>query len=351
MATGSRTRPCEDGPIPSATDSALVAARGGSDRITARASSAARFGTPERAATELTFTAEHSAVREESSIVTASVTQSGGTADAPRLTETVTQGEARLIGWRGNTGLVAQSTTALRNRLFVTAGLRLERNDALIGSTRVTPLPMIGGAIVGDRGDVTLKLRAAYGKGIRPVQGAIRELAMERPSHGTRRLRPDTGAAGGRRGGRGPVRGSQPRLPRDALRSAGDGSDSVGGGHDASAIVVARCAIRRRAPSDTYVAYQLQNVGEISNRGWELQSSADLGRLSLTGTLSLVDSRVQRLASGYSGDLRAGDRMLEVPSHTTSLSGSWTGRGWFTSLTVRARLTGPDTIGWRWRTP
>jgi iron complex outermembrane receptor protein len=30
---------------------------------------------------------------------------------------------------------------------------------------------------VTDRGDVTLKLRAAYGMGIRPVQGAIRELA------------------------------------------------------------------------------------------------------------------------------------------------------------------------------
>ena len=35
---------------------------------------------------------------------------------------------------------------------------------------------MLGGAVVGDRGDVTFKLRAAYGKGIRPVQGAIREL-------------------------------------------------------------------------------------------------------------------------------------------------------------------------------
>ena len=51
---------------------------------------------------------------------------------------------------------------------------------------------MIGGAIVGDRGDVTLKVRAAYGKGIRPVQGAIRELAWTGRQYGARRRRSDT---------------------------------------------------------------------------------------------------------------------------------------------------------------
>jgi hypothetical protein len=59
----------EQGPIPSATDSALAAARGGSDRITARASSAATFGSADRASTELTFTAEHTTAREQSRIV------------------------------------------------------------------------------------------------------------------------------------------------------------------------------------------------------------------------------------------------------------------------------------------
>jgi iron complex outermembrane receptor protein len=84
----------------------------------------------------------------------------------------------------------------------------------------------------------------------------------------------------------------------------------------------------------TSVAYQLQSVGEIANRGWEIEGSSDFGRLSLTGTLSLVDSRVRRLASGYSGDLRAGDRMLDVPARTATIAGSWTGTRWFTSLSV-----------------
>jgi len=325
----------EDGPIPSATDSALAAARGGSDRITARVSSAAQFGSPERVSTALTLTAEHSAVREQSSVITTTASQP----------TTTLQSEARLIGWRGNTGVVAQSTTALQNKLFLTAGLRLERNDALIGSTRVTPLPMIGGAIVGDHGDVTLKLRAAYGKGIRPIQGAIRELAWS--GHRTALVAYDLAPEqqGGIEAGADLFVGRN--LGFHVTRFDQRATDLI---QSVAVTMPSRSTSRGArfdgAASDTYVGYQLQNVGEISNRGWEMQSSAELGRLSLTGTLSLVDSRVQRLASGYSGDLRAGDRMLDVPARTTSLSSAWTGHGWFTSLTVSraAGWTGYDRL-------
>ncbi len=69
--------------------------------------------------------------------------------------------------------------------------------------------------------------------------------------------------------------------------------------------------------------FQTQNVGEISNRGWELQTTVDAGALSLIGNLSLVDSRVQRVARGYSGDLRVGDTMLGVPARTASATAAW----------------------------
>jgi iron complex outermembrane recepter protein len=65
---------------------------------------------------------------------------------------------------------------------------------------------------------------------------------------------------------------------------------------------------------------QLQNVGEIMNRGWELEQRLRLGALSLGTTLSLVDSRVRAVANGYQGDLRAGDRMLDVPALTTGMT-------------------------------
>jgi iron complex outermembrane recepter protein len=82
------------------------------------------------------------------------------------------------------------------------------------------------------------------------------------------------------------------------------------------------------------MGYALQNVGEIANKGWELQSTLGMGRLSLTGALSLVDSRVTRLSADYTGDLVAGDRMLGVPARTTSLAAAWTAFRWSTSWSV-----------------
>jgi iron complex outermembrane receptor protein len=82
------------------------------------------------------------------------------------------------------------------------------------------------------------------------------------------------------------------------------------------------------------IVYELQNVGQITNRGWELEGAFTLRQLSLGATFSTVDSRVQKLASGYSGDLRVGDRMLEVPAHTFGVNASFTDRRWSTAWTL-----------------
>ena len=332
----------DDGPIPSATDSALAASRGGGDRITARLTSAARFGSTDKTATVLSFTAEHAAVREESAVL--SVSGQGGDY-MPRPGETTGGSEAQLIGWRGNSGLVAQANTSLQNHVFLTAGLRLERDDALLGSTRVSSLPMLGGAVVGDRGDVTLKLRAAYGKGERPVQGAIHELGWSgrRATLVAYDVTPEQQAgveAGadlfvGRTLGFHVTRFDQKAtgLIQSVPIAVPDGASSRGARFD-------------DGDDEAYVAYELQNVGEIANRGWEFTSTVDFGRLSLGSSLSLVDSRVQRVASGYTGDLQPGDRMLEVPARTASVSGSWQGKGWFSSLTLAraSDWTGYDRV-------
>jgi iron complex outermembrane receptor protein len=334
----------DDGPIPSATDSALAAAQGGGDRITARVTSSARFGSIENASTVLTFTAEHAAIREQSTIVSTMVGGPGGGAES-RPGEPTADGSAQLIGWRGTSGVVAQANTSLRNRIFLTTGLRLERDDAFIGSTRVSALPMLGGAVVGDRGDVTLKVRAAYGKGIRPVQGAIRELGWSgrRTALVAYDITPEQQAG---------VEAGADLFVGRTLGFHVTRFDQQATGLIQSVPVVVPARTSSRGPrydddaGGSYVAYQLQNVGAIANRGWELQSTADLGRLSLASSLSLVDSRVQRVASGYSGDLRAGDRMLEVPARTASVTGSWKGNGWFSSLTVSraSDWTGYDRV-------
>src|SRR5262249_51710761 len=86
-------------------------------------------------------------------------------------------------------------------------------------------------------------------------------------------------------------------------------------------------------PGGRRVGYQMQNVGEVTNRGWEFQSTLRQGPLSLTGTLSLADSRVRRLTGSYTGDLAPGDRMLDVPARTMGLTAAWSARKWAASLT------------------
>jgi iron complex outermembrane receptor protein len=84
--------------------------------------------------------------------------------------------------------------------------------------------------------------------------------------------------------------------------------------------------------SSRRVTYVLQNLGEISNRGWEIGATGAVSRLSVAGTLSFVQSRVTQLAPGYRGDLMAGDRMLLVPAGTGSLNFSWTESHWNASF-------------------
>jgi iron complex outermembrane receptor protein len=80
--------------------------------------------------------------------------------------------------------------------------------------------------------------------------------------------------------------------------------------------------------------YSLQNVGAITNRGWEVEAQTRLSRLSVAGTLTLVDSRVAQVARSYAGELRAGDRMFDVPARTATLSASWSAGRWALSSSV-----------------
>ena len=61
-----------------------------------------------------------------------------------------------------------------------------------------------------------------------------------------------------------------------------------------------------------------------------MKSDVNIGSLALSGTFSTVDSRVKQVARSYAGDLRVGDRMLEVPARTGSLSAAWNALGWNT---------------------
>jgi iron complex outermembrane receptor protein len=204
--------------------------------------------------------------------------------------------------------------------------------EGLTGASQVASLPMFGGAAVFGDETLTFKLRSAYGKGIRPSRTPARQTgwAGYRAQLQARTLDPEEQS--GVETGFDLIFGQ--RLSLQVTRF-----DQRATGLIQRVAVAQKMAATTPAdpthPAKHRMSYALQNVGQITNRGWEMEASSELGPLSLSGALSLVGSRVDRVAVGYTGELRPGDRMLEVPARTLALSAAWTGRSWYASLSAQ----------------
>ncbi len=331
-------------PMASMSDSALRAARGGADRASLRLSSTARVGEPATRALLLTLGAEHSTARERTnSAGTLLVPRPGSPQHAAGYAQRLPSGDTTTTTWWSATGVLAQARAAFGDAVFITGGARVEHVRSPAGGAQTALLPMLGGAWVVERGALTAKARAAYGRGIRPartvargatwsggrVAGALAQLEPEQQSG----VELGVDLLWGRRFSVQVTRFDQrvsdlvqpvAQLADTVVRAEGPGGPRPIGGHGGA-------SGPRYAPR---VVYALQNVGAIDNTGWELQASTGAGPLALAATLSLVGSRVARLSNGYGGDLRAGDRMLEVPARTLGLDASWTAARWSASVTV-----------------
>jgi iron complex outermembrane receptor protein len=289
-----------DGAFPSALDSALRAATGNAVRTTVRASSVGQFGNPETTAATVTLAAEHSYVRDET--VTRNPFAEFDPAGGPprrELTET-----------RSNAGLIGQVSASFRETLFLSGGLRVERNTGLSGIGEIATLPMFGASAVRSFGISTLKLRAAYGKGIRPPQTSSR-----------------AGTLMGLHGNLSPEEQSGIEAGADLFVGRFVALHATRFDQRASGLIqpvsVYAASATDSMPHYRRIAYELQNVGEITNRGWELGGSLANGPWSIGGSFSQVDSRVSKLASQYTGDLQPGDRMLEVPARTLGVNAGY----------------------------
>ncbi|HLG06174.1 MAG TPA: TonB-dependent receptor [Gemmatimonadales bacterium] len=306
--------PDQHSPIPFGSVSTLDDARGAAARGTLRASSVLKLDSGERNGADLTFSVEQSALRERA--VVDQTTPSGDGSGT----------ETEVVRWRGNTGLTAQANARLGGQVFLTGGVRVERDEGSAGTGRWATLPMAGAAWTRELGALSFKLRGAYGKGIRWPEIPARETLWEG-------LRPHSSAA--------------TLLPEEQsgfevgmdLYLAGQVSLQVTRFDQVASGLIQRVAFARDTglavvTAAQRIGYRLQNVGEVTNRGWEVQGSLREGAFSLTGAFSRVDSRVRKLAHGYTGDLRPGDRMLEVPARTASLTTLWSGSRWQASLTA-----------------
>ena len=306
-------------PFPAVVDGDAAASRSGAERATLRASSVAQLGASALfPASTLTLSVEHSVLRQTSTVTSVTAPQSGQrySMAVDQLAET----------WNRNTGALAQLSTSWRDALFVTGGLRVERNDAFSGADRHPVLPLLGAAFVHSFGGAEIKLRSSYGKGIRPPQTSVRRAWNSQAS------------AFGVRDGLDPevqtgIESGIELYFGKAVSFQATRFDQHATGLIQNVATAVDTQMHGSTP-ERHIRFQPENVGEITNRGWELQSAIRHGAFGLSGAYTSVDSRVRAVADGYLGDLRAGDRMLGVPSQTLSLTGSFTDGPWATSLTA-----------------
>ncbi len=313
-------------PLPSAAAPDLGSAGGNANLGSIRVSSVGKLGDPDNLATTLTFAAENSMLdfRPARDTTTPAAT-------TPLLSS--------IRRW--TTAGVAQANLGWRDAAYLTTGLRVERNQSL-SDANVSVLPMLGVAGLRDIGPVTVKLRSAYGRGIRAATTPIRETAWFDPRRDEQLMDLSPEQQSGIEAGMDLFVGKTFGLQVTRFDQLASGLIQR------VAYVIAdqhqqappgewySPPSQPYSPEDRHIAYLLQNVGQITNRGWELKSDLNLGSLALSGTFSTVDSRVKQVARNYIGDLQVGDRMLEVPSKTGSFSAAWTSGGW-TSFVVASR--------------
>jgi len=228
-----------------------------------------------------------------------------------------------------NSGLFGQLKLDVNNSLFLTAGLRGEQNSSFGENYGTAFAPMLGAAWTRDLGSLTLKLRTAYGKGIRPPQpNARREIQtlsfrqVANPS-----LQPEVQS--GTEAGVELYAGDRANLSITTYSQTADG-------------LIQQVVANRRTSARTV---QFQNVGRIHNRGVEFEGSVRTGAFRSDLSFALTDSRVLALSRSYTGELSIGDRVPEVPTSAgmasltwegsrmratlgTTFVGSWTGYDW-----------------------
>ena len=328
--------PSDGLPVPSAADSALRAARGGADRLTLRLRSSRTLGEGGHIGS-VSVGAEHSTVREHTN--GQGIRLLGGEAED----SVAATGVARTTWW-SNTGVLADGRVMVARALSLNGGARLEYSSSGVADDGVwSVLPMLGASWVRELSGATLKLRGAYGRGIRPARTVVRGATWmgRRDDDGAAAALGPESQAGVEFGAdlfvgsrlalhatRFDQRVSglvQPVTVLDTARgqsggSRGDGLSEPGG------------------DGEVRIGYLLQNVGAIDNRGWELQATTTAGPFSLAGTYTVVSSRVDRLAPGYGGDLLPGDRMLEVPASTFGASATVVRGRWSAGVSVARAL-------------
>lgn len=271
-------------------DSLFFLVQGNSDKASIRYNTSVTFSLTPDIATAVTAGIEHFTARTTGSFNSGAETDNGAIFASPNSLAIIFRGTTE------NTGYFSQAQISIRDAVFVTAGVRAERNTNFGTDYGTALAPRVGLSIVQPVGPVTLKGRAAYGRAIRP---------------------PDSPANLS-----GPGVRANPNLgPEDQV--GGDVGVDLYFGNRASVSATYYSQLARGLIQDVLVdpdaipaTFQLQNVGRVRNKGFEIDAKLRLRDIQLTAQYSRTNSIVRDVGPAYTGDLQAGDRLLAIPRET-----------------------------------
>lgn len=198
-----------------------------------------------------------------------------------------------------STGAFAQTRVRLPSQITLSGGVRGENLSSVGPRLGTVWASTAGVSWTRSLGTSTVRGRAAYGRGIRPPEPGMRTAR----TIGVLRQLPNPALA--------PERQQGIELGVDWYAARGVSANVTW--YDQRATDLFQQVSRR---TTTPEAYQFQNVGVIRNRGLELDGGWQGARVTARASMHLPQSRVQSLSPFYTGELRPGDTMIEVPEYS-----------------------------------
>lgn len=254
------------------------------------------------------------------------------TSDARQLEGGLGNGGANLtVGNITNFGYFVQMQTAWWDQVFLTTGLRTDGSTGFGDDSGLAWSPRVGVAHLLELGRVTVKTRAAYGTAIRPPE-AEQKLGQTLSCCLTV---------------------SNERLAPEAQAGYDFGLEMYLGGalslsltrYDQEARDMIQL-VRLSDPSVTPEVRQFQNVGRIRNAGWEIDFTAWLAPVTVSGHWTVMNSTVEELSPTYTGtDFVIGARPFNVPRNTGAVTIAYSASRLGLSLSMSHKGSWQE-IGW-----
>jgi len=202
-----------------------------------------------------------------------------------------------------NTGYFAQAQIGIRDALFLTGGIRAEKNTNF-GDSLGTPVsPRVGASFVHEVGSTTLKVRGSWGRAIRA------------PSPGDKLGQ--TSPVG--------VVLANPTLGPERQHGWDAGVDAAFGNHGSIGITyynqIAEDLIESVSLGFTPVpTAQFENVGRVKNTGVEVEGTLAIGIARLRAQYGYASAKIEDLGPNYQGDQLVGEQTRTTPKHTAGAS-------------------------------